>query len=151
MVTKCANPFEVTSSPNCSLYKTIFTLFNALLYTCKAPWTNFNTLLYTCKIPLNKLQCLFVHLQNHHEPTSIPFCTRAKSPWTNFNAFLHTCKSSMQTFKALLFMMQNRIVWAGIIMIVVIIIPLIVDGGWLARRNTKISASKSNFDAPLII
>ena len=70
---------EVTSCPNCSLYKTIFTSFKALLYTCKAPWTNFNTLLYTCKIPLNKLQCLFAHVQKLHANVQSPFVHDAKS------------------------------------------------------------------------
>ena len=85
---------EATSSPNCSLYKTIF--------------TSFKTLLYTCKSPLNQLQCLFVHVQNPHELTSRPFCTRAKPPCKRSMPFCTRRKTVMQTFNALLFTTQNR-------------------------------------------
>ena len=85
---------EVTSCPNCSLYKTIFTSFKALLYTCNPP--------------LNQLQCLFVHVQNPHELTSRPFCTRAKPPCKRSRTFCTRRKTSMQTFKDLLYTAQNH-------------------------------------------
>ena len=64
----------------------------------------------------------FVHVQNPHELTSRPFCTRAKPSckrsmpfcsrckpaWSHFKAFLYTCKTVMQAFKPLLHTAQNR-------------------------------------------
>ena len=54
---------EVTSCPNCSLYKTIFTLFNALLYTTQSPLNSLQGLFVHVQTPLNQLQDLFVHMQ----------------------------------------------------------------------------------------
>ena len=72
---------EATSSPNCSLYKTIFTSFNALLFTT----------------------------QNRHANVQYPFAHGAKPPCKRSKSFCSLCKTSMQMFRTSLFMIQNYI------------------------------------------
>ena len=70
---------EVTSIPNCSLYKTIFTLFNALLFTT----------------------------QNRHAGVQAPFVHGAKPPCKCSKTDCSLCKTSMQMFHVCLFTIQN--------------------------------------------
>ena len=57
---------------------------------------------------MNQLQYPFVHVQNPHELTSRPFCTRAKPSCKRSRTFCIRRKTALQTFKDLLFTTQNR-------------------------------------------
>ena len=85
-IVHCAKRLEVTSSPNCSLYKTIFTSFKALLYTT----------------------------QNRHASVQAPFAHGAKPPCKRSKTDCFLCKTTMQMFHVLLFTMQNSKARTGI-------------------------------------